>query len=250
MVRPLFVVMCSALTLAAGCTQPVEEGAASEASASCGTSTSPGPRYVPTDLSGARYNVFVGTAPCASIPGVGGTWRATPTFSNDRSFCEYWWAEKAPFDLSALRTGLESAGIDADAAVEDVDCENLMEVVGSAAQCRRPVVSAYFAEPGGGGGGQYTCRSCVRASDSDSGTYVDVVIPASLVTSTASVLNGVFGGIRFGFWQPGGVSTFRVVVPRKQVTASASAGAASCAAPSIVTPSSIVAAGGGGCGTQ
>jgi hypothetical protein len=250
MLRPLFLLAGAvlSLTFAAGCTQPIEEGAASEASASSGRPIikTPGPRYEQPELSGARFNVFVGTVPCVSVPGAGGTWRAMPTFSDDRSFCEYWWAEKTPFDLPALTSWLEYAGIVSETMVEDVACETMMEVIGAGSACARPVVTAYLAGPTGGGGGQYTCRSCIRASDS--GSYVDVVVPQSMVTATPSALYGVFGGAKVGFTQPGRVSTFRVVVPSKLVNSSASASAASCEGPALVTPSSIVQAGGGGCG--
>jgi hypothetical protein len=246
MVRPLFLV-CSALSLALamGCTQPIEEGAASESSASSGTTTSPGPRYVPVDLSGARYNVFVGTVPCVSIAGAGGRWSAAPTFSNDRAFCEYWWGGETTPDTSALYQALDDAGVFADAMVEDRACEESMSIKPAPSRCARPVVSAYFADPGDGGG-QYTCRSCLKASVPDSaqpGSVVNVVIPASLVTPTASELHGIFGGTSFGFWQPGGITTFSVLVPRKRVSASSMVGATSCRGPFVVTPSSIVSAG-------
>jgi hypothetical protein len=226
MVRPLFLV-CSALSLALamGCTQPIEEGAASESSASSGTTTSPGPRYVPVDLSGARYNVFVGTVPCVSIAGAGGRWSAAPTFSNDRAFCEYWWGGETTPDTSALYQALDDAGVFADAMVEDRACEESMSIKPAPSRCARPVVSAYFAD------------------SAQPGSVVNVVIPASLVTPTASELHGIFGGTSFGFWQPGGITTFSVLVPRKRVSASSMVGATSCRGPFVVTPSSIVSAG-------
>ena len=242
--RSLFVVACSALslTLVSGCTQPIEEGAASEASASSGTTTSPGPRYVPPDLTGRRFNVFVGTVPCVSIPGAGGTWRASPTFGDERSFCEYWWADKTPADTSALYQGLDSAGVFADDMVEDFACEERMELKPSPSSCARPIVSAFYADPGDGGG-QYTCRSCLKASSTDSGYDVDVVIPESLVTPTSSALQGIFDGTSMVFWQPGGITTFSVRAPLKRVSASSAFRSPPCRGPFVVAPWSIVGAG-------
>jgi hypothetical protein len=241
MVRPLLLV-CSALslTLAMGCTQPIEEGAASESSASSGTT--PGPRYVPKPpLPGARYNVFVGTAPCTSIPGVGGTWIAARTFAVDPSFCAYWWANnETPYDLAALSSGLDAEGVYAESMVEDVNCENLMENFDHPAHCARPVVEAGDTDPGSGGG-QYTCRSCMRGSYSNGHEDVNVVIPASLVTSTPSLMYGIFSGKRFAFWQPGDNSAFTVHLPKQ------AANLTGACPPAVVSPWSAVSAG-GACG--
>ena len=222
MLRSLFAVVCSALslTLVAGCTQPIDDGSASDTSAV--TKQPTGPRWVPPPPVMPRYNAYVGTTPCASIGGETGTWSAALTFPGDSAFCAYTWSGvPSDVDTAALYAGLAAAGVDSASIVRDTACEAELAANTGRTTCTRPTTTAAWID-GGGGGGQYSCRSCVKGSLG--AQFVDIVLPQSLITPGATALEGVFKGRRVSFVQPGSVSAFRVEIPTdSKTTAQASA---------------------------
>jgi hypothetical protein len=225
MLRPFFVVACSALslTLVAGCTQPIDDGHDR-------SDTSALRRLDPPAVhSGPRYNAYVQAVGCASINGTGGTWTASATFPGDRAFCAYHWSGAAVADTSTLFSTLLAAGVADDLIVRDIACELASQGRPSSSlwsgggqeetTCGRPVVVDVWID-GDGGGGSMSCRSCVTAS-TDAAGYVDIVLPEALVTAEPSTLLGVIKGRRASYVQPGGVSAFRILLPSSRKPPSA-----------------------------
>jgi hypothetical protein len=169
MLRPFFVVACSALslTLVAGCTQPIDDGHDR-------SDTSALRRLDPPAVhSGPRYNAYVQAVGCASINGTGGTWTASATFPGDRAFCAYHWSGAAVADTSTLFSTLLAAGVADDLIVRDIACELASQGRPSSSlwsgggqeetTCGRPVVVDVWID-GDGGGGSMSWAGAPRTS--------------------------------------------------------------------------------------